>query len=260
MGGCCPSERALRYPVNARTIAINSLGKSTVSLRHIRECYDFIRVIGFGKFGVVREAIELNSAGKGSSVAVKSIPKKKLKGDMGLFMRELSVLQELDHPNIIRLYETFEDEKYFHLVMELCTGGDLLERIVVRGVFHEDEAADLMKKLILAVNHMHCCFISHRDLKPENVLYAGDVVKIADFGISSKFGEDNDVKMTSIVGTPHYVAPEVLTRSYGKECDVWSLGVILYVLLSGKMPFDAEDVREVLDLIMRASFNFSDAV
>mmetsp|Transcript_18632 Transcript_18632/g.33671 ORF Transcript_18632/g.33671 Transcript_18632/m.33671 type:complete len:565 (+) Transcript_18632:147-1841(+) len=260
MGGCCPSDRNLVYPAPARTVKITSLGKSQVRLQQIRDSYDFIKVIGFGKFGVVREAVELNSNGKNFSVAVKSIPKKKLRGDMSLFMRELQVLQELDHPNIIKLFETFEDEKYFHLVMELCTGGDLLERVVDKGALPEVEAAGIMKKLILAVNHMHSCYISHRDLKPENILYSGDIIKLADFGISNKFGDSEDLEMTSIVGTPHYVAPEVLTRRYGKECDVWSLGVILYVLLSGRMPFDGDDVKEVLEQIMRANFTFSDKI
>jgi calcium-dependent protein kinase len=259
MGSCCSIERNARYPVVASTIEVPTFGKSSVRLQHIRESYDFLRVLGYGKFGVVREGVQLSASSRGISVAIKSIPKKKLKGDLSLFMRELQFLHLLDHPNIIKVYETFEDEKYFHLVMELCTGGDLLERILERGFYSEPEAAEIMRKLLLAVNHMHNSYISHRDLKPENILYAKDEIKLGDFGISNKFGDAGEMKMTSVVGTPHYVAPEVLSGRYGKECDVWSLGVIMYVLLSGKMPFDAEDVKEVLEQIMRAEFSFEDS-
>jgi calcium-dependent protein kinase len=258
MGSCCSIERNSRYPVVASTVEVSSFGKSSVRLQHIRESYDFIRVLGCGKFGVVREGVKLSSSGRGISVAIKSIPKKILKGDLSLFLRELQCLHLLDHPNIIKIYETFEDEKYFHLVMELCTGGDLLERILERGFYSEPEAAEIMRKLLLAVNHMHNSYISHRDLKPENVLYAMDEVKLGDFGISNKFGDSDELQMSSVVGTPHYVAPEVLSGRYGKECDLWSLGVILYVMLSGKMPFDGEDVKDVLELIMRAKFSFED--
>jgi calcium-dependent protein kinase len=225
--------------------------------RPIRESYSFLKIIGYGKYGVVREAITVD--GRRLHVAIKSIPKKKLQVDVSLFMRELTVLHELDHPNIIKLYETFEDENYFHLVMELCTGGDLFERITGRSQHSEAEAAVIMKKLMLALNHMHNCYISHRDLKPENILYAGDEIKVADFGISNKFKDLADLEMNSLVGTPHYVAPEVLLRRYGKECDVWSLGVIMYLLLSGKFPFEGENVKEILDNIARGLFSFEDS-
>lgn len=256
MGGCCLSSAPVLIKSNP---IVKPRGEKFLRAQHIRDSYDFLKVIGYGKFGVVREAVELKKSGLGKIVAIKSIPKKKLRGDIGLFMRELQVLHELDHPSIIKLYETYEDEKYFHLVMELCEGGDLLERILEKGVFAEPEAAEIMKKLLLAVNHMHNSYVCHRDLKPENILYAGDQIKVADFGISNKFGDSKELEMSSVVGTPHYVAPEVLSKRYGKECDLWSLGVILFVLLSGKMPFDGEDVKDVLDQIIRANFSFKDS-
>jgi calcium-dependent protein kinase len=253
MGGCCSPNK---YPLKAKVLEATTLGRYKARLTPIRDSYDFLRVIGYGKFGVVREAVDLS--GKGASVAIKSIPKTKLKDDVGLFMRELQVLHELDHPNIIKLYETFEDEKYFHLVMEHCSGGDLYEHICHKGVLTEAEAALVMKKLLLAVNHMHNSYISHRDLKPENILYEGDEIKVADFGISLKFANSQG-EMTSVVGTPYFVAPEVLLSRYGKECDVWSLGVMLFMMLSGMMPFQGENVKEVLGQIQTANFSFADA-
>jgi calcium-dependent protein kinase len=258
MGGCCaPSNRTSKFPSTAKILIATTLGRYRARLMPIRDSYDFIRVIGYGKFGVVREAVDLS--GKGASVAIKSIPRSKLHDNTALLMRELQVLHELDHPNIIKLYETFEDEKYLHLVMELCSGGDLHEHICNKGVFAEAEAALIMRKLLLAVNHMHNSYICHRDLKPENILYEGDEIKIADFGISLKFGDPQKLEMTSVVGTPNFVAPEVLQRRYGKECDVWSLGVILYVMLSGMMPFEGQSVRDVLGQILLANFSFADS-
>lgn len=255
MGGCCPTDRLLKHPQSARPVLVPVLYNG-IRTHPIREHYDFIKVLGFGKYGVVREAVELDSSSRASSVAIKSIPKKKLKGDYSLFTRELRVLQVLDHPNIIKLFETYEDEKYFHLVMELCPGGDLLDRLLDVGIYSELEAAAIMNKLLLAVNHMHSSYVCHRDLKPENILYAGDVIKIADFGISSKFGNSGHYEMKSAVGTPTYVAPEVLRHNYGKECDLWSLGVILFVLLSGQLPFNGIGLQALLEQILEANFSF----
>lgn len=153
---------------------------------------------------------------------------------------------QLDHPNIIKLYEVYEDEKYVHLVNDICRGGDLFDNICEHGSYTEEYAANLMKKLLRATAHMHTSRICHRDLKAENILFVdkseNSELKIIDLGLANKI-RPNDFKST--VGTPYYVAPEVLRGSYGKECDIWSLGVIMYVMLCGYPPFEGEGRTEV---------------
>ena len=160
--------------------------------------------------------------------------------------RELEILKEVDHPNIIKLYETYEDELYLHLVMELCTGGDVCDRLIKKTSFSEAEAANIMRQLMGAVNYLHLNNITHRDLKPENFLYLNensDEVKICDFGMSIKSEGNN--RMRSIAGTPYYLAPEVLRGSYTKACDVWSLGVFMYFILMGKHPFKGANLESI---------------
>lgn len=197
---------------------------------------------------------------EGQQFAVKTIPKNKIKSDLKMMLRELQILQSADHPNIIKLYETYEDSLYLHMVMELCIGGDMLERIVQRGSHSESEAARVLSKLCNAVNHLHQLFICHRDIKPDNCLYASSDpdadIKLVDFGLSNKFGGERVDNMYSLVGTPYYMAPEILRGNYGKECDIWSLGVLLYLLLSGRQAFASSNIRELYPKIMAAEYNF----
>jgi calcium-dependent protein kinase len=189
--------------------------------------------------------------------AVKSIPKDKIVRELKLLRRELEMLRVVDHPNIIKFYETFEDERYVHIVMEECSGGDLFDHLIVNGQYTEREAAALLEKIIAAINHLHTLHICHRDIKPENFLFAtldkGSDIKIIDFGLATKFGED---QMHTVVGTPYYVAPEVLRGSYGEECDVWSLGVLLFVILGGYPPFFGDSQHEIFRKITHGVYDY----
>lgn len=177
-----------------------------------------------------------------------------------MMLRELEILQVADHPNIVKLYETYEDSLYLHLVMELCRGGNILEHVVQLGCLSEASAAEAMRKICMAVNHLHQLFICHRDIKPENCLYVsedpGSELKLVDFGLSVKFSSNPLMKMISFVGTPYYMAPEVMRGYYTKECDLWSLGVILYLLLSGRQPFASSSIEELMPKVMAANYNF----
>jgi calcium-dependent protein kinase len=228
----------------------------------IRLHYRFIDVIGHGSFGIVRKAVAIHhQSSRPHQVAIKSVPKTLIKKDISVLMRELETLQIVDHPNVIRLYATYEDEKYLHLVMELCTGGDLMERIVTQGVYSEATAASVMHKLCSGVFHLHSSFICHRDIKVENILFtdkhSSEEVKIIDFGMACKFGE---TPLHSRVGTPYYMSPEVVHGSYSKECDVWSLGVVLFVMLSGTQPFEGNELNLVLGKIVKGKYSFEDEV
>ncbi|VAH28809.1 unnamed protein product [Triticum turgidum subsp. durum] len=162
------------------------------------------------------------------------------------------------HPNIVTLRDTYEDDNAVHLVMELCEGGELFDRIVARGHYTERAAAVVTKTIVEVVQMCHKHGVMHRDLKPENFLFANKketaVLKAIDFGLSVFFTPGE--RFSEIVGSPYYMAPEVLKRNYGQEVDVWSAGVILYILLCGVPPFWAETEQGVAQAIIRSVIDF----
>lgn len=139
----------------------------------------------------------------------------------------------MDHPNIVRLFEVYQDHKRYFIITELCTGGELFDQIIKRPYYSERDAAIIMKQVLSAVGYCHAENIVHRDLKPENLLLDSDgpgaVIKVIDFGTSQKY--DPEKKMHQTYGTPYYIAPEILAGEYNEKCDVWSCGVIMYILL-----------------------------
>lgn len=181
---------------------------------------------------------------------------------VALLKRELDIMSCLDHPNIVKLYESYEDEKYVHLIMDYCSGGDVSERIIDNGVYSEAEASNLMEKLLCAVEYLHSNKISHRDLKSDNFLYEdsskNSEIKIADFGMSMKYG--NNLRMKSLAGTPYYLAPEILKGSYTKSCDIWSLGVFLYYIISGSYPFYGFQLEDIFEKVAAGKIKFEGSV
>jgi calcium-dependent protein kinase len=170
----------------------------------------------------------------------------------------VKTLTTLDHPNIVKYYETYDDSKYIYLVMEYCKGGELFDKITnsKNGVFMENDAKKIMKKLLLAINHCHGINIAHRDIKPENIMYGADgEVKLIDFGLAKS--QKKKQTMHTIAGTPYYMAPEVLKGKYGVECDIWSLGVLLYILLSGYLPFSGNSRAEIFEAIADGKFTMN---
>ena len=164
------------------------------------------------------------------------------------FLKEISVLKELEHPNIIKIFEYYIDEHYHYIVTELVTGGELYDTIVKFQKFNEKKAAYIMRQILSALNYLHSKGIVHRDIKPENILVVKPEknskkffnddeinIKIIDFG-ASNFFKSNEI-LTLKVGSPYYIAPEVLNKSYNEKCDIWSAGVVLYVMLTGNFPF-----------------------
>ena len=187
------------------------------------------------------------------------ICKKNVTSDTERLAIELEVLQRVNHPNIIHLEEVFETEDMLYIVTEIVTGGELFDRIVSRGSYTESDAANLVRKVIEALAYLHDLGIVHRDLKPENLLLKSqdnDIdVKIADFGLSKIIGA---AAMTQTAcGTPGYVAPEILKGSgYGKEVDMWSVGVITYILLCGFPPFYNENIPLLFESILKCDFDY----
>ena len=193
--------------------------------------------------------------------------------DLAKFKNEINILSKMDHPNIIRLYEIFEDDRYISLIMELCKGGELFKKINELAekdeAFTEKEAVKIFKQLISAVSYCHSQGICHRDLKPENILFLNknpdSPIKIIDFGLSKIFGEikpimkGNKVEKNILslrVGTAYYMSPEVLQGNYDNKCDIWACGVILYIMLCGYPPFDGDTENDILKAISKKKFSF----
>ncbi|KAL7069280.1 protein kinase domain-containing protein [Cryptosporidium serpentis] len=220
----------------------------------INDYYILENTIGRGTWGEVKIVIHRET---GAKRAAKKIPKFYVE-DVDRFRQEIEIMKSLDHPNIIRLYETFEDNNDIYLVMELCTGGELFERVVHERMFTESDAARIMKDVLSAVAYCHKLHVAHRDLKLENFLFLtnepNSPLKLIDFGLAARFKPGE--AMITKVGTPYYVSPQVLEGRYGPECDEWSAGVMMYVLLCGYPPFSAPSDYEVMAKIKEGHFTF----
>ncbi|OIT03357.1 PREDICTED: calcium-dependent protein kinase SK5-like [Nicotiana attenuata] len=223
----------------------------------LQSLYTIGKKLGQGQFGTTHLCTEKSS---GNLYACKTIPKKKLicKEDYEDVWKEIQIMHHLsEHPNVVRIKGTYEDALYVHIVMELCAGGELFDRIVEKGHYSEREAAKLIKTIVGVVEACHSLGVMHRDLKPENFLFLSSdedaALKATDFGLSVfyKPGET----FSDVVGSPYYVAPEVLCKHYGHESDVWSAGVILYILLSGVPPFWAETDMGIFRQILRGKLD-----
>ncbi|KAJ0016474.1 hypothetical protein Pint_09935 [Pistacia integerrima] len=217
----------------------------------IKQFYTLGNELGRGQFGITYSCTEKST---GHTYACKSILKRKLKNkqDTEDMKREILLMQHLSgQQNIVEFRGAYEDRQSVHLVMELCSGGELFDKIIAQGHYTERAAATICRDIVNVVHICHFMGVMHRDLKPENFLLSskgeGAMLKATDFGLSV-FIEEGKV-YRDIVGSAYYVAPEVLRRSYGKEIDIWSAGVILYILLSGVPPFWAG--KEIVDMFLK---------
>jgi calcium-dependent protein kinase len=222
--------------------------------------YKFLEKLGEGSYAKVFKVIHLITK---ELRAIKIIKKDyiKNKDDDNKTFKEIQILSMLDHPNIIKVYEYFTDAKYYYLVVELAQGGELYEQLYHIQFFSEREAAIIMDQILSAVCYLHSRGIVHRDLKPENLLLETDsknsdlTIKLIDFGTSNFYNKTN--KLNSMVGSIYYMAPEVINSNYNEKCDLWSCGVIMYILLSGNAPFEGQNEKEVIREIIKGKFSFN---
>ena len=209
-------------------------------------------VLGRGAYGEVRKAVHLAT---NELRAIKVIYKQDCHPDhQEKIFKEINVLRHLDHPNIVRIYEYFHTNRFIFIVMELITGGELFDRIVSAKSLSERSAARYAEQIFQAVAYMHTQGFVHRDLKPENILCDEDLIKLVDFGTSRAYNPRKN--MTTTHGTPYYIAPEVLYHDYDERCDVWSCGVILYILLTGMPPFNGRNDEDILNAVQRGKCHF----
>jgi len=224
----------------------------------INDKYIMGEEIGRGGFSVVREA---TCREDGEKYAVKIVEKTLIQDEIKLLRREIEIMKQVEHENILKLIEIFEDDEKVYIVMELVDGSELFDRIVNKGYYSEKSTVHIVKQILNAVKYLHSKNIAHRDLKPENLLCSGsganEIVKIADFGLSKLFSGDEE--LTTSCGTPGYVAPEVLmSESYDKSVDMWGIGIITYILLAGYPPFYGDNDTQLFEKIMNADYDFDD--
>ncbi|KAF9617222.1 hypothetical protein IFM89_035104 [Coptis chinensis] len=246
-------------PCNCYRVA--NLVDTILDTKHIanfEEQYELGDQLGWGQFGIIRSCSDKLT---GEVLACKSIAKERLvtAEDLRSIKLEIEIMARLSgHPNVVDLKAVYEDENYVHLVMELCAGGELFHRLEKHGRFSESEARDLFKHLMLVVMYCHDNGVVHRDLKPENILLAtkasSSPIKLADFGLATYIKPGQSLQGT--VGSPFYIAPEVLAGGYNQAADVWSAGVILYILLSGMPPFWGKTKSRIFDSVRAANLQF----
>ena len=235
-----------------------------------------IQELGMGAFSKV---FRVEHKSTNEVFACKELLKSKIK-DAQKFKTEIEIMSKCDHPNIVKLIEIYEDKRYYEIITEELCGGSLLERLMQKiddngETFSEKDAAIIFKQIISAINYCHKEGIVHRDLKMENVLFLDKSekldIKIIDFGLSqySKYqlislkdllAEEKTVTMHETVGTPHYIAPEVLKEKYNQKCDIWSAGVILYAMLSGTFPFKGKTDKEIYKSILKRKYEYPDKI
>lgn len=220
----------------------------------IRDKYDIGDILGSGSFGQVRQArLKENDS---DVRAVKMIERDNEQGEWSnqeMFVREVELLQTIDHTNIIRYYDFYEDPHFLYVVMEQCSGGEIFQKILEIKRFQETDAASIGRQILSAIHYIHTKNICHRDIKAENFLFASkDIsspIKMIDFGMATKF-QPNEW-LTQLCGSPHYLSPELIGQRYNHMADLWACGVLLYLLMYGRYPYDGKNPNEIMTKILQ---------
>eukprot|EP00163_Fabomonas_tropica_P009422 TRINITY_DN1922_c0_g1_i14.p3 TRINITY_DN1922_c0_g1~~TRINITY_DN1922_c0_g1_i14.p3 ORF type:complete len:405 (+),score=85.54 TRINITY_DN1922_c0_g1_i14:3143-4357(+) len=224
--------------------------------------YEMLKTLGEGGYSKVRLARDRDT---GEEFAIKIINKKRLNNQQRReqLTREVEIMLQLHHPNVVVLHDAFESDSKMYIVTEVMKGGELLDRVIEDGNLSEKECCGIMKQLVNALQYLHQRGVIHRDIKPQNILLTSkdkdSPVKITDFGLSALVTPDKADLLKTAVGSPHFMAPEIMvSETYGGGVDVWSIGVVMYFLLSGLLPFDGESPNQVFKAIREGDFNFPD--
>ena len=224
--------------------------------------YSIIKVIGEGSFGKV---FKVKQKSTGNIFAMKLVSKntKTHQSNNKNFLKEIYILKKLDHPNILKIYEYFTNEKNWYFILEYVSGGELYDKICEMNYYNENKAAIIMKQILSCISYLHKMNIVHRDIKPENMMLKEKdnkennlEIKLIDFGTATEIKKKNK-KLTEKIGSPYYMAPELIKGNYSFECDVWSCGIIMYILLIGYPPFDGKNNKTLYENIKNNEVDFS---
>lgn len=230
----------------------------------VEDNYRILNKLGKGSFGSVFKVLHITT---GIIRAMKVIKKESLayQDDDQTFLKEIEILIATDHPNIIKIYEYYSDDINYYLITEFVSGGELYETISSWKTFDEEKAAYIFTQIVSAINYLHSKKIVHRDIKPENMLVENKVkgennneminIKLIDFGTCNYLADGKTLSLK--VGSPYYIAPEVLKRNYNEKCDIWSCGVILYIMLVGFPPFSGTNTKELLENVEKGIYSLS---
>jgi len=255
-----PQQQKTPSVTDATNFQINAKDFVKARTTKFRDEYVVKDQLGQGAFGEVRKVIHKAT---GLARAAKILRKDAISTvEHNKLIQEVQLLTSLDHPHILKIYEMFEDKNKYYIISEYLEGGELFDRIIENDHFSEKDTAKVMQQLLSAVAYCHSHSIVHRDLKPENLVYEtkkkDSNLKVIDFGTAKDFKPNQ--KMNETFGTAYYIAPEILNQNYTEKCDIWSCGVILYILLSGTPPFPGRDDKEILRKVKVGKYNFDDAV
>ena len=227
MGNCCSSDHDFESVENVKTV------------EDFNRIYTVGSIIGTGEFSEVKMAESIQG-----KLAVKCIQLSKIRNELHLLDREIKIMKKIRHPNIIRIHDIYKNEDFYYITMELCSHRTLKSKIKKNGKLATEEVKFFTRKMLSAIDYLHTLRICHRDIKPENILFKNEEPKLADFGLARMM---QGTKKYSVVGTPYYLAPEIMSGDYNMKCDIWSLGVVVYYALSGRRPFTAENFEDLFD-------------
>ena len=226
----------------------------TKRLEEFDSVYEIGSTLGIGQFSEVKQATSKLDANIDNKVAVKCINLSHMKSDEKLLKREIGIMKKIKHANIVELYDIYENNEYIYITMELCSGGSLKEKVNLDGPMTVNEVRNMAKKLLSALDYLHLNHICHRDIKPENILFTSEQVKIADFGLARLM---EGTSKFSMVGTPYYLSPEIISGDYNLKCDIWSLGVVLFFALTKRLPFYGEGYEDLFERISVTEIDWS---
>jgi serine/threonine protein kinase len=235
----------------------DGLVEGSATGKHFNEVYKLGKQLGEGAFSVVKEGQNRQT---NESYAIKIVTKAKLSKEDEIALKdEIDVLKDFDYKHIIRLYDVFEEPQHYYMVTEKMMGGELFDRVVQKSYYNEKEARDVCLIIFSAINYCHTKKVAHRDLKPENLLLTSESddsdIKIADFGFAKRV--KGPKTLTTQCGTPGYVAAEILEgKPYDTQADMWSIGVIVYILLGGYPPFIEQNQRTLFRKIRKGQYEF----
>eukprot|EP00931_Biecheleriopsis_adriatica_P026832 TRINITY_DN1625_c0_g1_i1.p1 TRINITY_DN1625_c0_g1~~TRINITY_DN1625_c0_g1_i1.p1 ORF type:complete len:551 (-),score=97.37 TRINITY_DN1625_c0_g1_i1:173-1825(-) len=224
----------------------------------IRSTYRIHQVLGAGSFGEVRQVTLIKDASVIRAVKIIEIDDDEDDSKRTMFYREVKLLESVQHVNIVKFWEAYEDKHFLYVVMDICRGGEVFSRIVELRLFTEVDAAFIGAQMVAALAYIHAKSIIHRDTKAENFLLSDKsqtaVVKLIDFGMASKF--EHGQFFDELCGSPHYLAPELVGQKYNHMVDIWAFGVLLYLMLYGKYPFDGQEFRDIMLKILAGKIRF----